>query len=334
MRCMFCSNTSSLSAFYSRRVGRAPTGADLAYGAGAYADVPDAAPTPLLTSPEHDALLAARAQANGVKTYALTDHDELSGLADARTAAEALKTARAEVTRLAEAARDRGADVLLIFVEAYGVVSWEKPELVQALTGQGGLHVVEFERQVAPHGVSRRGFVDPLGSGTDFDVTTIGVVGGNVYIGGFFSSAGAKPSKFFAHWGQGVATSVDVADQWNLVSVPLATDNYAKTALFPTAVSNAFSYASGAGYVNEPTLKNGRAYWVKFSGDQTLTFYGFSRQLDSVAVTKGWNLIGAVSTPTAISSIVSIPGGIVTSNFFGYNAGYTEIGRESCRERV
>ena len=43
MRCMFCSNTSSLSAFYSRRVGRAPTGADLAYGAGAYADVPDSA---------------------------------------------------------------------------------------------------------------------------------------------------------------------------------------------------------------------------------------------------------------------------------------------------
>ena len=36
------------------------------------------------------AVLAARAQANGVKTYALTDHDELSGLADARTAAEAL----------------------------------------------------------------------------------------------------------------------------------------------------------------------------------------------------------------------------------------------------
>ncbi len=42
INCFFCSNVSSLSAFYSRRIGRAPTGADLAYGAGPYADVPDA----------------------------------------------------------------------------------------------------------------------------------------------------------------------------------------------------------------------------------------------------------------------------------------------------
>jgi hypothetical protein len=41
--CYFCSNVSGLSAFYSRRIGRAPTGADLAYSAGRYADVPDAA---------------------------------------------------------------------------------------------------------------------------------------------------------------------------------------------------------------------------------------------------------------------------------------------------
>jgi hypothetical protein len=40
--CFFCSNVSSLSAFYSRRVGRAPTGADLAYDSGPFADVPDA----------------------------------------------------------------------------------------------------------------------------------------------------------------------------------------------------------------------------------------------------------------------------------------------------
>jgi len=43
LNCYFCSNVSSLSAFYSRRIGRAPTGADLAYDRGVYADVPDAA---------------------------------------------------------------------------------------------------------------------------------------------------------------------------------------------------------------------------------------------------------------------------------------------------
>jgi len=40
--CFFCSNVSPLNAFYSRRIGRAPTGADLATNAGPYADIPDA----------------------------------------------------------------------------------------------------------------------------------------------------------------------------------------------------------------------------------------------------------------------------------------------------
>ena len=40
--CYFCSNVSSLSAFYTRRIGRSPQGADLAYNAGEFADVPEA----------------------------------------------------------------------------------------------------------------------------------------------------------------------------------------------------------------------------------------------------------------------------------------------------
>ena len=40
--CFFCSNVSPLSAFYSRRIGRAPSGAALAYAAGQYVDMPEA----------------------------------------------------------------------------------------------------------------------------------------------------------------------------------------------------------------------------------------------------------------------------------------------------
>ncbi|MDB4874703.1 MAG: putative rane associated hydrolase [Gemmatimonadetes bacterium] len=40
--CNFCSNQESMSGFYSRRIGRAPTGASLALNNFAYADVPDA----------------------------------------------------------------------------------------------------------------------------------------------------------------------------------------------------------------------------------------------------------------------------------------------------
>ncbi len=42
--CNFCSNAEGMSAFYSRRVGRAPTGASLAQDNFAFADVPDATP--------------------------------------------------------------------------------------------------------------------------------------------------------------------------------------------------------------------------------------------------------------------------------------------------
>lgn len=40
--CFFCSNVSSLGAFYSRRIGRSPTGADLAHSSGKFAHVPGA----------------------------------------------------------------------------------------------------------------------------------------------------------------------------------------------------------------------------------------------------------------------------------------------------
>jgi len=39
--CYFCSNFSSIESFYSRRIGRAPQGASLAYDAGEFADVPE-----------------------------------------------------------------------------------------------------------------------------------------------------------------------------------------------------------------------------------------------------------------------------------------------------
>ena len=41
LNCFFCSNASSLSMFYTRRIGRSPQVADNAYATGPYADIPD-----------------------------------------------------------------------------------------------------------------------------------------------------------------------------------------------------------------------------------------------------------------------------------------------------
>ncbi|TLY30617.1 MAG: T9SS type A sorting domain-containing protein [Ignavibacteria bacterium] len=111
-----------------------------------------------------------------------------------------------------------------------------------------------------------------------------------------------------------------VADNWNMVSVPLTVSDYHKTALYPTGVSNAFAYQGG--YVVQPTLANGVGYWVKFNGNQSVSMTGFVRTMDSIGDVAGWNMIGSISAAISVSSITTVPAGIVTSQFFGYNSGY------------
>jgi len=112
----------------------------------------------------------------------------------------------------------------------------------------------------------------------------------------------------------------DISDKWNMVSVPLSVVDYSKTTLFPTAVSNAFAYEGG--YSIKSTLANNAGYWVKFSGAQSVPMTGYLRNLDTVIVSTGWNMIGSLSSSVATSSISSEPAGIVTSQFFGYTGSY------------
>jgi limonene-1,2-epoxide hydrolase len=107
---------------------------------------------------------------------------------------------------------------------------------------------------------------------------------------------------------------------WNMVSVPLTVEDYHKTVCYPTAISNAFAYQGG--YLTQPILVNGKGYWLKFDGNQTVPISGYERTLDSIDVASGWNLVGSLSAPVSVSSITSSPGGIVTSPFFGYDGSY------------
>jgi hypothetical protein len=111
-----------------------------------------------------------------------------------------------------------------------------------------------------------------------------------------------------------------VNDRWNMVSVPLIPGNYAAATLFPTAVSSAYAYENG--YVTTSTLANGAGYWLKFNGAQTVAMMGFLLNTDSIDVNVGWNMIGSLSSAIAVRQIASAPGGIVTSQLFGYRNGY------------
>src|SRR5689334_2809937 len=89
--CNFCSNVEAMQGFYSRRVGRAPTGASLASGNYPFADVPDA--TTILGAGK----LTGRTSSG----YTVGLLEALSGRADARVVLPTGKRASQEVEPLA-----------------------------------------------------------------------------------------------------------------------------------------------------------------------------------------------------------------------------------------
>ncbi|MBI3194008.1 MAG: T9SS type A sorting domain-containing protein [Ignavibacteriae bacterium] len=115
---------------------------------------------------------------------------------------------------------------------------------------------------------------------------------------------------------------VNMQDKWNMVSVPLTVDNYSKTALFPSSVSDVFAFSGG--YYVQQTLQNGAGYWLKFNGAQNVTMTGMLRTTETIDVSTGWNMIGSISSSVNTNLIGTVPAGLITSQFFGYSNGYNE----------
>jgi len=117
-----------------------------------------------------------------------------------------------------------------------------------------------------------------------------------------------------------VNPALAVTENWNMLSLPVVVADPRTTTLFPGNTSPAFYY-DGA-YIPVDSLLNGRGYWVKFDSAQPVVWSGDNLPLDTTAVVAGWNLIGSISSPVAVSTIVSDPPGMTTSTFFGYNGSY------------
>lgn len=115
-----------------------------------------------------------------------------------------------------------------------------------------------------------------------------------------------------------------VADGWNMVSVPLTVPDNRKDIVYPSAVSQAFSYDGQ--YRTGDTLHNGIGYWLKFSGAQSIIVDGIPRSRDTIAVADKWNMIGSIGVPVPTGSIVQIPPDIVVSQYFGYDQTYYVAG--------
>ncbi len=117
-----------------------------------------------------------------------------------------------------------------------------------------------------------------------------------------------------------IALNVSVSDGWNMISLPLLVHDSTKAILFPQAISHAFIYRGS--YATTATLQPGIGYWLKFSGTQSVPVTGFNFTLDTISVTAGWNMIGSLSASIPVANIGSIPGGMITSDFFNYSGSY------------
>ena len=104
---------------------------------------------------------------------------------------------------------------------------------------------------------------------------------------------------------------------WNLLSVPVVKQNYARAGLFPSSVSQAYGYDGQ--YKLYDTLENGRGYWLKFASAKTFSMVGAADTLDTINVHRRWNIVGSLSVPLPVSEITSIPSNIISSNFFSYD---------------
>ncbi len=117
-------------------------------------------------------------------------------------------------------------------------------------------------------------------------------------------------------------SNIDVVAKWNIISLPVKTVDSAVSILFPSAVSQAYLYDDSVKYQPNNVLRSGIGYWIKFSNNDNIPISGFPTESETVLVSEGWNLIGSISQPVPVQSIISDPPGMITSKFFGYNHGY------------
>ncbi len=111
---------------------------------------------------------------------------------------------------------------------------------------------------------------------------------------------------------------------WNLLSVPVRTSNMSRGGLFPTAVSNAFTYSEDLGYIKHDTLLIASGYWLKFNQPEQHTLQGTVDYVLNIPVKKGWNLIGAAYRSVPVASVTTSPAGIIQSPFFEYSGNYSQ----------
>lgn len=112
----------------------------------------------------------------------------------------------------------------------------------------------------------------------------------------------------------------DIVQGWNLLSLDAIVNDPHVPLLFPEAISSAFIFDRA--YASRDTISPGSGFWMKFPAKQNYDFLGTQFLQDTIALKKGWSLIGALSVPIAVSDIGQDSAGLIISQIYGYSTGY------------
>lgn len=107
---------------------------------------------------------------------------------------------------------------------------------------------------------------------------------------------------------------------WNLLSLPINVLDPRTNQIYWNAISEAYAYTGV--YTPIDSIQPGIGYWMKFGQDEEIGIAGVPSARETVDIAIGWNTIGSIGAPVPIGSIISQPGGIVTSEFYRFENGY------------
>jgi carboxypeptidase T len=103
-----------------------------------------------------------------------------------------------------------------------------------------------------------------------------------------------------------IDTVVTMVDQgWSMVSLPVISSDHSITTLFPSAVSNAFTY--NGGYQIQDSLAYQKGYWIKYPSKDTLEFVGEPITRDTIYIPSGWAMVSGIGCPAPTNQIHCIP---------------------------
>jgi len=112
---------------------------------------------------------------------------------------------------------------------------------------------------------------------------------------------------------------------WNLVGLPLISDNSHYHNIFPTSIPGS-CYEFNEEYIQADILEMGRGYWLRFgeSGSDYVTGTGVDELV--VGISEGWNLITGTTDLVDLNNGLFDPAGLlVPGTFYGFNGNYQNI---------